>query len=124
MAESLATNTLKEVTPCDVISTQEIIEAIKPKPLHATRQSQRKVVKTDLLPDSYLLENFQLDEVSTQTLMENIKKPIGQSKIIPTRTEITTIPETDTQTIIKNIRPIRACQAARKEKGNQKGKSN
>ena len=100
MAEPLTTNFLK-LTPCDLISTQDIIEALKSKPLHATRQSQRKVVKTDLLPDSYLLENFQLDEVSTQTLMENIKKPIGQSKIIPTRTEITTIPETDTQTIIK-----------------------
>ena len=41
MAESLVTNVLK-VTPCDVISTQEIIEAIKPKPIHVTRHSHKK----------------------------------------------------------------------------------
>ena len=51
MAEFLTTNVL-EVTPCEVISIQEIIEAIKPKPLHATRQSQRKVLETNLLSDS------------------------------------------------------------------------
>ena len=72
-------------------------------------------MKTNLLSDSSQLENFQIGEVSTQTLIENITKPIGQTKINPTQTEITIIPEPDTQTIIKNIRPIRACQAAKKQ---------
>ena len=103
MAEILDSNVL-EVTPCDVISTQDIIEAIKPKPSNAG---------TDLTKSQ--LENFHLDEVSTQALIENITKPIGQAKINLIQTEITTIPETNTQTIIRNTRPIRACQAAKKK---------
>ena len=99
MAKSKETTEL-EGTPIEEVSVQEIIEAIKPKTLYVRRQSQRIPSETNVseLPQLY----YQLDVVSTQTLIENIIKPIEQVNTAPSKTDTKSIPipEIETQTII------------------------
>ena len=48
-------------------------------------------------------------------MIENIIKLIEKTSTEPSKTNIISAPEIDTQTIIRNLRPVRACQAAKKQ---------
>ena len=48
-------------------------------------------------------------------MIENIIKPTEKANPESSKTITTSVPEIDTQTIIRNIRPVRACQAAKKQ---------
>ena len=102
-----------EITPIEEINTQEIIEAIKPKAVIVRRQSQRILSETNLSEQPQL--DSQPEDFSTQTLIENITKPTEKANPEPFKTITTSVPEIDTQTIIRNIRPVRACQATKKQ---------
>ena len=111
MAKPKETNELV-ITPIEEKNTQELIEAIKPKALSIRRQSQRILSETNLSELPQL--DSQQEEFSTQTLIENIIKPFETANTEPSKTETISIPEPDTQTIIRNLRPVRACQATKK----------
>ena len=112
MAKSKETNELM-ITPIEEKNTQELIEAIKPKALSIRRQSQRILSETNLSELPQL--DSQQEEFSTQTLIENIIKPFETANTEPSKTETISIPEPDTQTIIRNLRPVRACQATKND---------